>query len=292
MRIAVLRGGPSRHYDESLKTGGYVLSLLRDEPEKYQPVDVFISKEGEWHVNGAPMLPHKALRNVDLAWNALHGEYGEDGQAVQVLRNLGVPHTGSSSLNLSLSRNKDISKKVFLEAGLLTPQHEVLSALDPRHLVEIFRTYMHPVIVKPVYGRGGLNVEKAYTYLDLVNIVEMLLGEYPRVIVEELIKGDEASCGVIDGLRGKEHYALLPMPKKWRRALHNDIEEAAVKAHRALGLRHYSLSDFIVTPRGKIYLIETNALPTIAPQSPFHASLESVGLPPKAFIEHIVSITK
>src|SRR4051812_27194840 len=100
MRIAVLRGGPSAHYETSLRTGEFVLSHLRKEPEKYVISDVFIDKEGNWHLAGRKVTPYVALKGTDLAWNALHGDYGEDGQVSQLLNNLHIPHTGSSTLGL------------------------------------------------------------------------------------------------------------------------------------------------------------------------------------------------
>ena len=70
-KVAVLRGGPSREYEVSLKTGESVLSSLN--PEKYQAVDIFIDRQGVWHVAGIPKDPKKALADIDVVFNALHG---------------------------------------------------------------------------------------------------------------------------------------------------------------------------------------------------------------------------
>src|SRR5690349_10161681 len=102
-RVAVLRGGPSSEYEVSLKTGGQVLSLLREMPEAYEPLDVFISKDGEWHLQGLVQEPHEVLKHADVAFNALHGYYGEDGQVQRLLESLKVPYTGSSAIAAALT---------------------------------------------------------------------------------------------------------------------------------------------------------------------------------------------
>lgn len=293
MRIAVLRGGPSKHYETSLKTGEFVLSHLRNEPGKYKPVDVFISKDGSWHIMGRKQDPHRALSHVDLVWNALHGEYGEDGEVSRFLNKMRVPHTGSSTLGLAISAHKDLAKEAYATHGLPTPRHEVLLGnISVDQLMEIFRNYLHPVMVKPVKGRESLGIKKAHSFEELKEAVVEAFKHADRVIVEEYVRGVEASCGIIEGYRGEKHYALIPLPNSFKPEVHRRIEHMAKKAHEALGLRHYSLSDFIVTTKGKIYILETNALPSFAPDATFSQSLSQVGLGQKDFIEHIISISR
>ena len=73
IRVAVLRGGPSSEYDVSLLTGNTILKNL---PQHYYPIDVLISRDGVWHVDGLPREPHSVLTHADVVVNALHGEYG------------------------------------------------------------------------------------------------------------------------------------------------------------------------------------------------------------------------
>ena len=80
IRVGVLRGGPSSEYDISLKTGGHVLRHLKE--DTYIPQDIFISRDGVWHARGFESTPERILKNVDVVFNALHGEYGEDGREI------------------------------------------------------------------------------------------------------------------------------------------------------------------------------------------------------------------
>lgn len=302
IRVAVLRGGPSQHYDASLQTGAAVLTNLREMPDIYEPIDIFISKDGAWHFEGLIHAPHRALRHADIVWNALHGQYGEDGKVQTLLSGLNIPFTGPQAISSALAMNKEMTKQVFNSLSLPTPQHELLleETVEKSDLVRIFRTYLHPVIVKPSNGRGSRGITRAHTYDELEQAVIEAFNHSPKVLVEEYILGREATCAVIDDARGEKFYALLPVEVegvehkvkggKFSVDEHKRIEYMAKQAHRALGLRHYSDSDFIITPKGKIYILETNALPSLAPESALLESLKSVGWNPKEFVDHVLKL--
>lgn len=291
LRVAVLRGGPSHGYDESLKTGDYVLSLLREMPEAYDPADIFISKEGEWHRNGMVEEPHGALNQVDVVWNALHGPYGEGGQVQRILENLQVPFTGTGTIAAALSLNKDLTKGLYRRHGLLTPAHELVSeeSFTDKKIVEIFRNYLHPVIVKPVDGSHSLGIRMAYTFSELKEAIKETLNLSKKALVEEFINGAAVSSAVIDNARGEKLYALVPTGSRTQEE-NEKITEMSKLAHEILGLRHYSSSDFIITPRGKIYILETNSLPVLHEESPMHESLKATGWQPQNFAEHCINL--
>lgn len=76
--VGVLRGGPSREHEVSLKTGAAILANLSH--ERFIPRDIYIDKKGQWHERGRQVDPIRALRGLDAALIGLHGEYGEDGE--------------------------------------------------------------------------------------------------------------------------------------------------------------------------------------------------------------------
>ena len=291
-RVAVLRGGPSNAYDHSLKTGGYVLSLLREMPEAYEPLDIFISRAGEWHKAGLVGEPHKLLSHADVVWNALHGTYGEDGGVQRLLEGLNLPFTGSSTVSSVFATNKEISKTLYRRHNLLTPESEVINENDfnDEQLIEIFRTYFHPVIVKPSNGVRALGVRLAHTFQELKKAVKETFQHSPKVLVEEYVSGTVSSCLVVEGGKGESLYAFLPTGKR-NVEENKKITDMAKLAHSALGLRHYSSSDFIVNPKGKIYILETNALPIFHEKSPFNESLKTTGWRPHDFVDHVLNLT-
>lgn len=295
VRVAVLRGGPSNGYNNSLKTGEYVLRTLR-EMSGYEPLDILISKDGEWHKGGLVGEPHKILRQTDVVWNALHGSYGEDGQVQSLLDKLQVPYTGSNTMASIFAMNKDMTKRIYRDHTLLTPAHELVTrdSINEDKLVHIFRNYLHPVIVKPANASGSIGIRKAHSFYELRDAIQRTFEYSPKVLVEEFVRGSDVSCVVIERAKGERLYALLPVSSsntQLRVDESQEIQRMAKKAHEALGLRHYSSSDFIVTPRNKIYMLETNSLPVLDENSLTHRALVSTGWRQSDFVNHIISLT-
>src|SRR3989344_3527533 len=262
IRVAVLRGGPSSAYENSLKTGAHVLSLLQEMADVYEPVDIFISKDGEWHLSGLVYEPHKALSHTDIVWNALHGSYGEDGQVQRVLEGLQIPFTGSSAVASALAMNQDMAKRLYQKHNLPTPAYEIFTedSLNEDRLINIFGNYLPPIIVKP--ARCSHDVSLAYTFSELKEFIKKALTFSPRVLVEEFVRGKDVTCTVIENAREEKIYALLPtLSERSEVGVGKQIEQIAKQAHRALGLSHYSSSDFIITPKKKIYLLKTSISP-------------------------------
>ena len=309
--VGVLRGGPSGEYEISLQTGS---SVLRHMPERYKAVDILIDKEGVWHKGGIPMEPERALRQIDAVFNALHGEYGEDGKVQRLLDCLHVPYTGSGSFASAVGMNKPIAKDYFKKAGLKTARHislSVTSDLD-KELVSIFRTFNFPVVVKPAGSGSSLGVSIARSFEALKGAVAKAFGYGPKVMVEEHVKGREATCGVVDGFRGKDTYALFPIeivpegdsfdydakyrgkskelcPSTFSPEEKKLIEETAIAAHKAVGLRHYSRTDMILTPRGA-FVLEVNTLPGLTAESLLPKALHAGGIPFPDFLDHVIQL--
>ncbi|TSC68441.1 MAG: D-alanine-D-alanine ligase [Parcubacteria group bacterium Gr01-1014_56] len=104
--------------------------------EKYEPRDLFIDRQGQWHHFGVPVTPEKALRGVDVAINVVHGEYGEDGRLHEILDSLAVPYTGSDKTASILAFNKARSKQAVKKINIKTPRAIVVSSEDARGDIE------------------------------------------------------------------------------------------------------------------------------------------------------------
>lgn len=313
-RIGVLRGGPSPEYEVSLNTGKSILSNL---PEGYEPVDIFISKNGVWHEKGFEKTPGSILKRVDMIINGLHGKYGEDGEVQKILDSFGVPYTGPRALAAAISMNKLTSKNIFKRHGLKTPASVALSLenISRRSIRDAYESIPAPFVVKPISAGSSVGVFIVSSLPDLEDAILSSLEYSPAVIIEEFIRGKEATCGVIDDFRGQKHYALLPVEIKHKNeffdydAKYSDngaeeicpgnfsqseadiIKEAAILAHNSLGLSYYSRSDFIVHPKRGVYVLETNSLPGLTEKSLIPKSLVAVGSNLKEFISHLVDKT-
>jgi D-alanine-D-alanine ligase len=313
--VAVLRGGPSDEYDISLKTGATVLSNLQREP--YRAIDVFIDKAGVWHVRGIPVSPERALSMTDVAWNALHGRYGEDGTVQRVLDRLGVPYTGSGALGSALAMNKVMAKEILARHGIRMARSTTLtvSAGLEREVVELFRTFPQPSVVKPAASGSSVGVTLARSFTEFTDGITAAFQRSTQVIVEEFIKGRQATVGVIDALRGQARYALPALetelsrdmaifdyetkggtfsvrcPGNFSRQESEELMRMATHAHNALGLRHYSRSDFIVSPKGA-YFLEANSLPGLTDTSSLTNALKAVGVSMPEFIDHVIALAR
>src|SRR3989344_5663131 len=316
-QVGVLRGGTSHEYEVSLATGGSVLKHL---PAIYRGHDILIDRVGVWHWNGLPTAPEQIARQMDVFFNALHGEYGEDGKVQGVLEQLAVPYTGSEVVPSALGMNKVLAKEIFRRTGLRVPTEVIFRvAGDLSSLVEVagspvFNKISPPWIVKPADRGSSVGLVLAKTFSQLVVALNTVKKFSRLILVEAYLRGREATCGVVDNFRGHDTYALPPIeirppakrpvwnyedkysgatqeicPATFSEAEKHEIEKLAVAAHRALGLRHYSRSDFILTSHG-IYLLETNSLPGLTSESLLPKALAAVGCPYPHFLDHVITL--
>lgn len=291
-RVGVLRGGPSPEYEVSLNTGKTILANL---PEEYEPLDILISKNGVWHTTGLEKNPYNILKMVDVAVNAMHGSYGEDGTVQKLLEKFGIPYTGSDSLASALGMNKIMSKNVFEKYGLKTPHYIIAeknndSEITKEIIEKINESLPFPIIIKPINSGSSLGISFVEKASDIKKALQKSFEHSPRLIVEEFIKGKETSCGVIEGFRGQNYYTLLPLGN-FSDVEKEQIQETASKIHKIFNLKHYSNSDFIFHPRRGLFVLEVNTLPELSHRSSFIKSLEAVGGNIKEFLSHLLAKT-
>ena len=316
LRVGVLRGGPNKEYEISLQSGAAVLKNL---PYGTTGVDIFIGRDGMWHVGGIPVKEGDALSRVDVVWNALHGVYGEDGTVQRILETFGIPYTGSEPHASFLGMNKERAKLELVDAGFRMPRHSIFRTReDTAHEAaqSIFSHVAPPWIIKPIAGGSSVGIVIARTFPELVSTLQALaLAEDSEsaYIVEEMIRGKEATVGILDDFRGEDIYALPPVeirpptgsvfwdydakysgkseeicPGNFSRTEKEALTEAAKVIHKRLGLRHYSRSDFIVSANDKVYFLEVNTLPGLTQESLFPKALDAVGASIPYFIEHVL----
>lgn len=318
IRVAVLRGGPSSEYEVSLKTGAGVLSNLG---EKYQGIDVFIDKEGVWHIDGLPIRQDQLLIRADVAFLALHGEYGEDGTVQKFFEMHNFPFTGSKSLASALGMNKVLSKQIFIQHSIPTPHYRVLDKNKiesvKKEAMNLFKTFIQPSVIKPNDKGSSVGVSICHSATEIENALEKVFAISDKVLVEECIKGKEATCGVLEHFRNKEMYALPPVeiipkshqkffdfeskysqdqgatekcPGNFSRKETELMEKYAVEVHKALNARHYSRTDFMVHPKRGVFVLEINTLPGLTPTSLIPKEMEAVGSSYAELLDHLITL--
>ncbi|MBV9159443.1 MAG: ATP-grasp domain-containing protein [Candidatus Kaiserbacteria bacterium] len=314
--VGILRGGTSREYDLSLKTGAAMMRALPE--EKYETRDILIDKSGLWHLRGMPSTPVRALSQVDVVLNALHGGVGEDGSVQRLLERSGTPYAGSRPLPSGLALNKVRAREILTKANVRMPRAVSFSIDNDMNTGEmaklVFEQFGPPYLVKPPSEGAGHGIEYAQSILELPHALGDVLDRFGSALVEEFIRGKEVSIGVIEGFRNEDLYALppalvdsalpylnpsmhsdgslkhlVPSPFAYEQKL--SIADIAKRAHKALELSHFSRADLIVTPRA-IYLLEVNAIPGLYPGASFPTMLESVGSSVGEFLEHEINLAR
>ncbi len=314
-RIGILRGGVSPEYQFSLKTGANVQRALQD--AGFEAIDMLLDKEGVLHIKGIPADLEKAQASVDMVWNALHGQFGEDGQVQELLEQYGIPYSGSGKVASALTFNKEKAKERAKTLGLNVPPH-LLVIPDGSESVSqitgnIYRTMAPPWVIKPLMGGASVDTHFAFTPFELAEIVDTCVTSGQAFIAEQYIYGKEAAVGVIGHFRNKHTYALptveIKSPNRGilsydtrsgggeyavaggslRPSEREQLTTFAKTLHEDLGAGDYSQSEFIVDRQGKIWFIELDTQPHLTERSPFLVALESVGATLTEFVRSVVA---
>lgn len=312
--VGVLRGGTSGEYNLSLKTGAAMMQALPE--ERYEVRDILIDKTGVWHLRGTPSTPARALSQLDVVLNALHGGIGEDGTVQRLLERAGIRYAGSRAPAAALSLNKVRAREVLQRAGVRMPRSVSFSLDNGLNTGEmagtVFSEFGPPYIVKPAAEGAGRGIAFAAHIIELPDAIGDVLDAYGNAIVQEYVRGYEVSVGVIENFRNEELYVLPPahtsregkfigpeahesgalrhtVPSPFTHVQKLSLADIARQAHRALELSHYSRADIILSPSG-IYLLEMNSTPGLYPGSSFPLMLETVGSSVTEFLEHAIHL--
>lgn len=283
-RVGVLRGGNTFGYDQSLRSGNIALKHLSS---VYNVQDIFVDRNGTWHMQGVPILPHDAAQRVDVVFNALH-TFNKD--VHHFLDYHSVPHTGSGAIELAVLNNRLLAKRAFTTNDFKTPLHkEILPGTDA---LALFRSFPMPAIIK-FFTRPETVLVKN------IEELEKVLSKGERFLIEEYIPGIKVSVYTIEQYRNEPIYVLPPIevyedryivPSNFAHVIKDKLIDFTRKVHEFLSLKHYSYSDFIINPKRGIYLLRVGSLPDITEHSAFAKSIESVGGNVPHFIHHVVEM--
>ena len=269
-RIAVLMGGRSAEREVSLVSGRACAAALRT--EGFQVVEI----------DAGPDLGSVLQREKpDVAFNALHGRWGEDGCVQGILEWLQIPYTHSGVLASALAMDKARAKQIFAAAGLPVARGMIVC----REHMRSAHPMAPPYVVKPNNEGSSVGV---YLVREGTNRPPALADDMPdRVLVEEYVAGRELTTAVM----GEEPLAVTDIlaegwydyhakyapggsrhvvPAELPREITEACLEYALRAHRALGCRGLSRTDFRWDePRGLagLYLLEINTQPGMTPTS-------------------------
>ena len=298
-RIGVLLGGLSNERLVSLESGQSVLSALIE--RGHDAHHVFVDRDVDLVLR---------LEQIDVAFIALHGRYGEDGCIQGLLETLGIPYTGSDVLSSALAMNKLRAKQIFRLSNLPTPPYYAAPArIDADELLARHGDFGYPAVVKPVSEGSSIGVARVDSADELVAAFQRAARFDDLVLVERFIDGQEVSVAVLGDrvlgaaeldtsaragfcdheskYGGSRGTALLMPPRLGAERLRGIVHQAAM-AHRALGCSGATQVDFIVSPTGNEYLLEVNTVPGLTRQSLVPRIAHAAGVPFEELVERML----
>jgi len=269
--VAVLMGGLSAEREISLRSGSACAKALAEQGFRVTPVDV-----------GRDVANVLAALKPDVAFNALHGKFGEDGCIQGVLELLSIPYTHSGVLASSVAMQKDVAKVVMAAAGVPVPKGRVV------HRLEAAKAHVLPVpyVLKPVSEGSSFGVfivkeDQEHPPQELTR-PDWSHGEL--MLAEQFIHGRELTCAVM-GDRALDVIEIVAadggwydynakyakggskhlLPANLKQKIYQTVQHLAIEAHRALGCRGVSRADFRYDDRpdgsGELVVLEVNTQP-------------------------------
>lgn len=282
-KIAVLMGGPGSEREVSLASGKAVLNALLGLGLDAVAVDV-TGPEIE--------LPP----GTDLAFNVIHGTFGEDGRLQEILEGLGIPYTGAGVKSSRIAFDKNLAKAAFVEHGVPTPRAEIIDVSSGPRLP----SFPAPFVVKPPREGSSVGVHIVRNQADAEAAMADAAKYGDDILVEEFINGQELTVGILNdvalpvvhiippegvydmaskypwlsGAKGSQYICPADLDAETTRL----VQEAALAAHRSLGVEIYSRVDVLLDSQNRPFVLEANTIPGMTETSLLPKAAAAIGI--------------
>jgi D-alanine-D-alanine ligase len=295
-KIAVLMGGPSAEREVSLATGRGISKALRSLGADVVDIDVRDAK-------------FELPRDVEFAFVALHGTFGEDGQVQQILEERGVAYTGEGVKGSQLAFDKIRSKEKFREHGVRTPEWETIGA-HQRPSMQL------PIVVKAPRQGSTVGVYIVKKTEELEPAIADAAKYDNELLIEKFVSGRELTIGIL-GDQALPILEIIPKggfydftnkypflnPQAGGAAQHicpasiepektKEIQELALSAFRALGLRVYSRVDVILSKTGEPFVLEINTIPGMTEASLLPEAAAAAGITYVDLCRRVIALSR
>ena len=297
-KILVLCGGISKERIISLETGKEVAKELKK--NKYKVATC----EPDIH-----LLKNINSYRPDVIFNALHGQFGEDGYIQTILETQKIPYTHSGVISSSIAMDKEISKKIFILNKILTPKYIKYNFANnlsfKKNLIPMVEKKLKfPVVIKPINEGSSVHVYICNEKNFIKNIKK--ISHYKEILIEAFIPGREIQVAIM----GKKKLGAIELkpkrkfydyeakynskaktkhiiPVKLSKTNLNKIMNIALKAHNLIGCQGVTRSDFKFN-KNKFYLLEINTQPGMTKLSLVPEIAEYAGISFFELIEWII----
>ena len=289
-KIAVLMGGPGEEKDVSLKSGEAIKKALNH--NGYDVTSIILDTKLEKLV--------KELLSVDLVFLGLHGNIGENGTIQGFLDALGIIYTGSGPLSSAICMDKNISKIIAKNNGIMTPKWKLCNTAIHDAKMN------YPVIVKPNGQGSTVGLQIAHNESELKPALEYAFNYDNSVLVEEYIQGRELTVMLIDG-KAQPVCEIIPShefydyeckytagmskyicPAEIDDNISNYVKKISENLFDLLKCENYSRADFRMDDQNKFWFLEMNTLPGMTDTSLAPMSALAAGISFNELIDKIV----
>ncbi|MFB3925325.1 MAG: D-alanine--D-alanine ligase [Syntrophales bacterium] len=337
LRVGVIFGGMSSEREVSLNSGRNVFDNM--DREAYEPIPVFLDGSGRFWVlpwqlvsqntttdiserleREARPLPYEALRGeIDFAFIALHGKYGDDGCIQGLMELLGIPYTGPGVLASALGMDKYLQQKILKAGGLGVPESVLVREeqwREDRERVEreLVDRFGFPFVTKPTREGSSIGVEIVEDRSALSQSLENAFKWDTAALAEEFLEGIEFSSIILEDEDGPHPLSLTEIypqssfytysdkympgrcrkftpPKHIPRESAELIKQDAVRAFQTLGFRCYGRIDGFFLKDGRILITDPNSSSGMAPSSFFFEQAAEAGMLPSMIISRLIEIS-
>ena len=286
LRVGVIRGGISTEREVSLKTGNEIVNNLNR--DKYEVFDIVIDSERE-------VFEKLKDLNLDFAYVALHGIFGEDGRIQSILESLGIKYSGSGVMTSAVCMDKEMTKRIVASYGVRVAKGMSLRKGESISFDTVREKLGNRVVVKPNSGGSSIGVSFVENQAELEKALEIVFDIDKEALIEETLKGVEISVPVIDG----EVYPTLKIEAvagdyfdyeskyadggarefvyEFEREIQEEIDKFASDSYYAMKCEGFSRIDFMVVNGNIPYFMEVNTLPGMTAASLLPKSTASKG---------------
>jgi len=287
--VGLLMGGPGKERDVSLRSGAAVAKALRAAGARVEEIDVTTANIA---------LPS----SLDLAFNIIHGTFGEDGQLQSILHDRGIPYTGEGIEGSRTAFDKILSKEAFDRAGVPTSKWEKIRKGETPSLPL-------PYVVKAPRQGSSVGVHIIRDAAALAAALEDCFQYGDEVLIESFFAGRELTVGILggealpvveivprDGFYDYDHKytngaSEYFVPAPLTDAESSSVQSTACAAHRALGLEVYSRVDILLAANGSMSVLEINTIPGMTELSLLPKAAAVAGLDFPTLCEEIAGLS-
>ncbi len=302
-RVGVLMGGPSNERHISIKSGKAVCRALVNKGLEVVPLEL----EESLTMNGYRDRVRQKIQgsNIEVAFIALHGRFGEDGAIQSMLEDMRVPYTGSNAHASEQSMDKIASKDLFRTNSIPTPTHKVFFKDEASCNIGLdnclneqvyFKELGLPLVVKPSNEGSSIGLSIVDNKSNFFEALNSSFKYSNKVIIEQYIPGREITVGILEDkplpvveilpkkrffdfeAKYQKGFTEYKVPAEIEKDTYKRCQDVALGAHKAVGARFFSRVDMILSAENKPLVLEVNTIPGLTEMSLLPKAAQAAGI--------------